>query len=339
MINFIFISVIINLTFCLFFEKISLRINIFDIPDESRKIHKKKVAAIGGFLYLINLILFLLYLIIFDGFLDKYQINFLNGLKQYFSFFFISSLIFIVGVIDDKVNLSALKKLIIFISLIILSLIDQNIIIGSLNFELLNFKIILNEIGIFFSIISIFYFMNALNMYDGIDIQTPLYLFLLFVFLIFKEQNFIIFLIIPSIFFLFLNFIGKCFLGNSGTYFLGYLISIILIKLNQANSNLLTIEEILILISIPSIELFRLFFERIIKNKNPLSADKNHIHHFLRKEFNNLTTSLITNRLIFIPLVISQFTNYKMIIFILQFCLYFLLIYKLKKKQSKKNYL
>lgn len=339
MINFIFISVIINLTFCLFFKKISLRINIYDVPNDNRKIHKKKVAAIGGFLYLINLILFLSYLIIFDDFLDKYKINFLNGLKQYFSFFFISSLIFIVGVIDDKVNLSALKKLIIFISLIIFSLIDRNIIISFLNFEFLNFKILLNEMGIFFSIISIFYFMNALNMYDGINIQTPLYLFLLFVFLIFKEQNFVIFLIIPSIFFLFLNFKGKCFLGNSGTYFLGYLISIILIKLNQANSNLLTTEEILILISIPSIELFRLFFERIIKEKNPLSADTNHIHHFLMKDFNNLTTSLITNGLIFIPLVISQFTNHKIIIFILQFCLYFLLIYKLKKNKVKKNYL
>lgn len=339
MINFIFISVIINLTICLFFDRISLRINVFDTPDESRKIHKKKVAAIGGFLFLINLILFLSYLIIFDDFLDKYKSYFLNGLKQYFSFFFMSFLIFIVGVIDDKVNLSALKKLIIFISLIIFSLIDQNIIISSLKFELLNFKILLNETGIFFSIISIFYFMNALNMYDGIDIQTPLYLFLLFVFLIFKEQNFVIFLIIPSIFFLFLNFTGKCFLGNSGTYFLGYLISIILIKLNQANSNLLTTEEILILISIPCFELFRLFFERIIKDKNPLSADKNHIHHYLQKEFNNLITSLITNGLIFIPLVISQFTNYKMMIFILQFCLYFLLIYKLKKKKSKKNYL
>ena len=339
MIDFILISVIINLIFCLFFEKISLQINIFDIPDQNRKIHKKKVASIGGFLYFTNLILFLLYLIIFDDFLDGHKTKFLNGLKQYFSFFFISSLIFIVGALDDKVNLSAMKKFIIFISLIIFSLIDQSMIISSLNFELLNLKIILNQTGIFFSILAIFYFMNALNMYDGINIQTPLYLVLLFVFLIFKNQTIVIFLIIPSIFFLFLNFKGKCFLGNSGTYFLGYLISIILIKVNKANPNLLSTEEILILLSIPSIELFRLFFERIIKNKNPLSADTNHIHRFLRKDFNNFTVSLITNGLIFIPLVISQFTNYKMIIFILQFCLYFLLIYKLKKNITKKNYL
>ena len=58
MTNFIVISVIINLTFCLFFDKISLRLNIFDNPDDARKIHKKKVAAIGGFLYFINLIFF-----------------------------------------------------------------------------------------------------------------------------------------------------------------------------------------------------------------------------------------------------------------------------------------
>ena len=266
MTNFILISVIINFTFCLFFDKLSLKINIF------------------------------------------------------------------VGALYDKVYLSALKKLIIFISLIIFSLIDQNIIIKFIYFELSNQKIILNEMGIFFSIMSIFYFMNALNMYDGINIQTPLYLILLFVFLIFKEQSFVVFLIIPSIFFLFLNFKGKCFLGNSGSYFLGYLISIILIQINQSNPNLLTSEEILILLSLPCIELCRLFFDRIIKNKNPFNADTNHIHHFLSKDFNNLTTSLITNGFIFIPLVISQFTNYKMIIFILQLGLYFLLIFKLKKK-------
>jgi UDP-GlcNAc:undecaprenyl-phosphate/decaprenyl-phosphate GlcNAc-1-phosphate transferase len=333
MTNFILISVIINFTFCLFFDKISTLINIFDNPDDTRKFHKKNVAAIGGFLYFINLIFFLSYLVIFDDFLDDYKLKFLNGLKQYFSFFLISSLIFIVGVLDDKIDLSALKKLIIFIFLIIFSLIDQNIQINFLSFEFLNFKIFLNEMGIFFSMISIFYFMNALNMYDGINIQTPLYLFLLFAFLIFKEQSIVIFLILPSIFFLFLNLKGKCFLGNSGSYLLGYLISIILIKINQANPSLLTSEEILILLSIPCIELFRLFIERIVKNKNPFNADTNHIHHLLSKDFNNLITSLITNGFIFIPLVIAQFTDYKMTIFILQFCLYFLLIIKLKKNK------
>ena len=52
--------------------------------------------------------------------------------------------------------------------------------------------------------------MNAINMFDGIDVQTPLYLVLIFVFLILKGEKIVI-LLIPGIFFFYLNFKGKCF--------------------------------------------------------------------------------------------------------------------------------
>ena len=88
-----------------------------------------------------------------------------------------------------------------------------------------NNKISTNQLAFYISMISIFYFMNAINMFDGIDVQTPLYLVLIFVFLILKGEKIVIFLLIPGIFFLYLNFMGKCFLGNSGSYFLGFIIS------------------------------------------------------------------------------------------------------------------
>ena len=56
--------------------------------------------------------------------------------------------------------------------------------------------------------------MNAINMFDGIDVQTPLYLVLIFVFLMLKGEKIVIFLLIPGIFFFYLNFKGKCFFGE-----------------------------------------------------------------------------------------------------------------------------
>lgn len=331
MLFFILISVIINLILVYFFKNLSNYIDIFDIPDDDRKLHKNKVPSIGGVIFFANLILFFIFLIFNNEFLNDYELKFLNGKKQYFSFFVIPILIFFIGIIDDKINLSALKKFVLFITLIVFSNIDENLSIRFLSFEFLNYNIETNRIGIFFSIISIFYFMNALNMFDGINVQTPLYLFLIFLFLIFKGELIVIFLIIPSIFFLYLNFNGKCFLGNSGSYFLGFIISIILIKINQANPNKLNSEEILIILSLPCFELFRLFLERIIAQKNPFSGDRNHIHHLLNKKFNNLQTSLITNGFIFLPLIISQFIGLKIIIFIFQFLIYYLIIFKLKR--------
>ena len=109
------------------------------------------------------------------------------------------------------------------------------------------------------------------------------------------------------------------------------IISITLIKINQANPNKLTSEEILIILSLPCFELFRLFTERIIRQKNPFSGDRNHIHHLLNKKFTPALTSLITNGFIFIPLMISQFVGIKIIIFIAQLFFYYLIIYKLKR--------
>ena len=53
----IFFFAAINLIFLFFFKKISSFIDIFDYPDSVRKFHKKKVALIGGYLILINLLL------------------------------------------------------------------------------------------------------------------------------------------------------------------------------------------------------------------------------------------------------------------------------------------
>lgn len=327
---FIVFSLTVNVFLIVIFRNLSNFINIFDKPDKNRKLHKKKTASIGGVIFFINLILFMLFVLFNNEFLNDYKVKFLNGNKQFFSFFVLSFLIFLIGIIDDKVNLSALKKSALFIFLLIFSSIDKNITIKFLNFDFLTYKILTGHLGIFLSIVSIFYFMNALNMFDGIDVQTPLYLFLLFLFLIFKSEYIVIFLIIPSIFFLMLNIKGQCFLGNSGSYFLGYIISVIFIKINQSNPNVLTSEEVLIILSLPCFELFRLFTERIMRNQNPFTGDRTHIHHLLSKKFSDITTSLITNSFIFIPLAISQFVETKIIIFILQLIIYYLLIYKFK---------
>ena len=168
-------------------------------------------------------------------------------------------------------------------------------------------------------------------MFDGINIQSALYLILVSSFLIFKNQNIFIFILIPGIFFLILNARGKCFLGNSGSYLLGFLISLTLIKINQSSPSLIKTEELLILLSLPCLELFRLFIERLLKNQSPFSGDREHIHHYLNKKFTNLEVSLLTNGFIFIPLLISQFLEFKIIIFMGQLIFYFIIIYKLKK--------
>ena len=52
-----FLFIFINTFLLFFFKKLSSFINIFDYPDSIRKFHKKKIALIGGYIILINLLL------------------------------------------------------------------------------------------------------------------------------------------------------------------------------------------------------------------------------------------------------------------------------------------
>ena len=42
-------------------------------------------------------------------------------------------------------------------------------------------------------------------------------------------------------------------------------------------------EEIFIILSLPGLDMFRLFLVRIFYGKNPFSPDRNHIHHLIEK--------------------------------------------------------
>ena len=53
------ISITSNLIFYFFLNQISEKIDIFDIPNNKRKIHKTKVPLIGGIIFFINIIFYL----------------------------------------------------------------------------------------------------------------------------------------------------------------------------------------------------------------------------------------------------------------------------------------
>ena len=80
------------------------------------------------------------------------------------------------------------------------------------------------------------------------------------------------------------------------------------------SSNNFVCEEIFILMMLPGIDMTRLFIERMIR-KNPLKADKNHLHHLLLKSFNSTKVFLISSFLILVPILLMILKiNYLLII-------------------------
>jgi len=327
------INTILVYTFSIFilfllFDKFSSFLNIYDIPNE-RKLHKKKISLAGG-VYIF--ICFYFYLICIPLISQNTSEIFFSSETEYYNFFIISVLFFLIGFIDDKTIISSNIKMMLFLILIVSTVsIDFKLFINFLNFSFTQDIIFLQNFSIIFSIFSIFIFVNALNMYDGSNGQLGLYAFIFILYLSYKTNSFVILiLILPLLLFLYLNFKNITFIGNSGSYFLGYVFSFMVIKIYTFKFFFISSDEVVLLMFYPVIELIRLFFFRIYNNKNPFNADRNHIHHILQKMgYSNNKIQLILFMINLIPLIIYELTQINIIyLLLLNIFVYFSVISK-----------
>lgn len=327
--NFISIQLLLSIVgVCLYFfylEKIKLLINIYDDSNlDNRKIHSGKVPPIGG------VVIYIVFLIssIFN-ILEHLQNEQFFTKKEQVTLFFSTSLIFFTGLLDDKYSLRPLNKSIVFlISILIFLLNNPDINVYFIRSELFSEVITLGDFSLFFTLFCIFCFMNAFNMYDGINLQSGLYSLFIFIILFFKniDNFFFISLIISLLFFIYYNFKNKIFFGNNGSYLVSFLISVYLIKSNIVFSKI-SVEEILILLLIPGIDMLRLFIFRIIKGKSPFLPDNHHIHHLIFAKNNDvLLTAIIILTLTVLPYLIYIFLFKNLLILLLQISLYFIIL-------------
>ena len=131
----------------------------------------------------------------------------------------------------------------------------------------------LDSLSLIFTVLSIVIFINAFNMYDGINGQSGLYTITIFLFFIYKSHFIIlsIIIIICSIFFLINNLKNKIFMGDSGSLTISFLFSILIINFYQ-NENSFVCEEIFIIMMLPGLDMIRLFFQRILKKKKSIKS-------------------------------------------------------------------
>lgn len=318
-----------NVIIFLIFSKLAKKINIYDFPDKSRKLHSKPIPSIGG-IFILNAFLF--------GFIyiNIYTNPLFPGFKNLFSFLIIGLVIFALGLFDDKFSLGpTIKLVILFFLILVLILINENLIIKELNFSFFNFKVYLENFAILFTVLSVLLFINAFNMMDGINLIAGIYSFLLFFFLYLINYNeFYIFFLLSIPFFLIKNLKNNSFLGNGGSLLLSFILSISFIKSYQV-SDIIYCDKIFLLMSIPGLDMLRLFLLRIIKGKNPFKPDRKHLHHLLISKFNNFFTIIIYLVLFLVPIFISYYTLNLLLPIFISILLYGLIILFLTKSNEK----
>lgn len=288
-IDYLYLLIIFIILFSIFY-KLSFQIKLLDHPS-SRKIHDKPIPLIGGILIYSTILI--------SSFFFDYD-------YKYKLIIYVSAIILIVGIIDDRFNISPYLRLLFqFTGTIIL--IQSGLVILSLGY----YEFI-GEINLFFlsyiiTAISVVVLLNAFNFIDGVDglcSSTYITSNILIIIFINYFNNFnidlVFFLNICFITFLFLIFnfsnYGKIFLGDAGSTFIGFLLSWILIYITSDKLNYMHQVMALWVICYPVYEFFSVLLCRIVlRKKNPLISGKDHLHFLL---LNNIHSHLIVTFII-----------------------------------------
>ena len=289
----------------LFFQKLFIKKNIID-KINNRSSHKgiaTRSAGIALFfsVFFISVYHYLIRAEIFD-----------------FSLLVPLSLLLIVGLYDDVYRLDFKLK---FIFQIIAAkiIIDYGLVVDNLHglFGIYELNRIFAQILTMFIIVG---FINAINFIDGIDgLAISIVILFLTLFEFFSESisdfyfltMIITFSLIPLYYFNYRKE-KKIFLGDSGSLFLGGVVSIYVIYIFSQEyiiKEIYDLHKIIFVISIllyPIIDITRVVFKRILAGRSPFEADRNHIHHLIISKIKNhfiATLLIVSCSILFVVLI------------------------------------
>ncbi len=286
------IVMIVVTTFCFvaiimpFIKKVAVQIGAVDMP-RTRHIHTKPMPKMGG-------------VGIFLGFLLGYML-FGETSVQMNSILIGGFLIILIGLIDDMTELRPMVKFIgQLASACVIVFYGQFLLNDVSAFGIyLHFGVLAYPITIFFILGCI----NCINFIDGLDgLSSGISsIYFLTVGIIATMQghfglDFLLSFVMlgSTLGFLVHNFHpASIFVGDSGSMFMGFIISVIAL-LGFKNVTMTSLIIPLLIIAIPILDTLFAIIRRLLKGESPSKADKFHIHHqFLNRNFSQTATVLI----------------------------------------------
>ena len=335
-----FIYLLSLLAFIFLLNRFLLRKNILlsDTGDIHQKFaSKSKVPLTGG-------------IFIFLGFFYFIENNI-------YSLILFSFAILVLGTFSDlKLIKSASIRFLFQILLVIVFIFFNDIQINDTRIDILD-KIISNNIlNYFFLTFCILIVINGSNFIDGMNTLAIGY-YLLIGFLIFflnlnqgiiiKEISLTHILFLLTIVFI-LNFVNRIYLGDAGSYLLGFSFAIFLINIYNLNPTISPF-FIILLLWYPCFENLFSIIRKNTLNKSPMDPDKYHFHQliysFLKKKYklkifaaNILTAQLINFYNLIIFIIGAKFisnTNIQVFLILFNVLLYSIIYFKLNVFKHK----
>lgn len=271
--------------------------HLYDEPD-ARKAHKKRIPTLGGIGF-------------FSGFIIATAIcvpAVANSPFQYMmAAFFI---IFMVGMKDDLVGLSPLKKLIGQLAASFAIIYLGNLQLTSM-YGIFGIYTLPPNISLIFTYFTFIVIINAFNLIDGVDghagsigllVSAVLGAYFLHVGELTYAvigfamagglASFLIYNISPA----------KIFMGDTGSLLIGLVNAVLVLKFIEVAGNPAAKMPIsstpavaFAILIVPLFDTLRVFSVRMLQGRSPFSADRNHIHHYLLDlNLNHRQTTLVS---------------------------------------------
>ena len=270
------------------------KVGALDVPKEKRKIHKKPMPRLGGLAIIAGFAVSVIYLLVVMS-IEK-TINLFDGenyIIKLIGFFAGATVLGIFCYVDDLKNINPFIKL---FGQILAAII---VVMCGIEIDRISFipTIITEDISrIIFTVIWIVGITNAINLIDGLDgLSSGVSLISCVSLLIIFSLNgspLISILLVTALAGALVGFLpynfnpARTFLGDTGSNFLGYTLSIISILGMAKTYTAIVIIAPLIVFALPLLDTSLAIVRRIIKSKSlkgVFKADKEHLHHKIMK--------------------------------------------------------
>tara|TARA_B100000989_G_scaffold158384_1_gene118219 strand:- start:728 stop:1741 length:1014 start_codon:yes stop_codon:yes gene_type:complete len=283
-------SVLSFIILLLIFKNFAYTLNLIDKPNYRKK-HKGDIPLIGGIIIYSNILIF------------SFNFNTSNIMT---TILLTSIILIILGALDDAIELGVIFRLLTQL-ICCLILIGSGLVIYNIGDYMYLPNIQIGILSVLFTVFCVIGLTNSFNFIDGVDgLCGGLALISIISVLIISYLNdkliylldfeFLILVSITLILFIIFNLTNyyKIFLGDSGSMFLGFFVSWILIMTSQSEEQI--IHPILTIwsVTLPIFDITSVVIRRSLRRINPFKPDRRHVHHILIElGFSDISTTAI----------------------------------------------
>jgi UDP-GlcNAc:undecaprenyl-phosphate GlcNAc-1-phosphate transferase len=278
------LSAALTFLLCQYAMPLGQMLGVIDAPSPpgsgGHKQHEAPTPAVGGVILTIVALVFNLGLLPFTAGITP------DILHVRLSAFATILLAMVIGFIDDRLNVSAMARLLLATGLAgALLLMAPQYLVEHVHFPSIGFEWRTGIWAFPFTVLCLVALKNAVNMADGRNgLLLGMSLIWSIFFLFHASPAMLPGLVVVFAVLLVLlpfNWRGKLFMGDCGSYGLATLFGIFALALHNGNYGSVRTAEIILLFLIPVLDTSRLIFVRMANGHSPLAADGRHLHHLL----------------------------------------------------------